>query len=99
MLLPSSLVCLRTVRLARILRLLKLGRYYERLSAIGKVIESKRTELFGSIVVIVMLMLLSSLIIYSVEHEAQPGVFKNLFSGMWWVASLLIKSARTRFAP
>jgi voltage-gated potassium channel len=27
---------------------------------------------------------------YSVEHEAQPDVFKNAFSGIWWAASALL---------
>jgi voltage-gated potassium channel len=27
---------------------------------------------------------------YSVEHEAQPDVFENAFSGIWWAASALL---------
>jgi voltage-gated potassium channel len=27
---------------------------------------------------------------YSVEHDAQPDVFKNAFSGMWWATSTLL---------
>ena len=27
---------------------------------------------------------------YSLEHEAQPEVFKNAFSGIWWAASTLL---------
>lgn len=27
---------------------------------------------------------------YSVEHEAQPEVFKNAFSGIWWSMSTLL---------
>jgi voltage-gated potassium channel len=27
---------------------------------------------------------------YSLEHEAQPDVFKNAFSGIWWSASTLL---------
>ena len=29
-------------------------------------------------------MVASSLSMYSVEHDAQPDVFKNAFSGIWW---------------
>ena len=35
-------------------------------------------------------MLASSLGIYSAEHDAQPGVFKNAFSGIWWSVSTLL---------
>ena len=35
-------------------------------------------------------MLASSLCMYSLEHEAQPEVFSNAFSGIWWSASTLL---------
>jgi voltage-gated potassium channel len=35
-------------------------------------------------------MLASSLCIYSLEHEAQPDVFENAFSGIWWTVSTLL---------
>ena len=37
-----------------------------------------------------MLMLASSLGMYSIEHDAQPNVFKNAFSGIWWSVSTLL---------
>ena len=35
-------------------------------------------------------MFASSLGIYNVEHEAQPEVFRNAFSGIWWSVSTLL---------
>jgi voltage-gated potassium channel len=35
-------------------------------------------------------MLASSLFMYSAEHSAQPEVFKNAFSGIWWSVSTLL---------
>ena len=37
-----------------------------------------------------ILMLASSLCMYSVEHNAQPDVFCNAFSGIWWSMSTLL---------
>ena len=34
-----------------------------------------------------VLILASSLTMYSVEHAAQPETFKNAFSGIWWSVS------------
>ena len=34
-------------------------------------------------------MMVPSLVIYSVEHEAQPEVFRNAFSGTWWAVATL----------
>ena len=42
--------------------------------------EKRRKRLFH---IIVVLMLASSLCMYSIEHEAQPEVFDNAFSGIW----------------
>ncbi|WP_242848111.1 potassium channel family protein [Ruminococcus sp. HUN007] len=35
-------------------------------------------------------MLASSLGIYNAEHEAQPDVYRNAFSGIWWSVSTLL---------
>ena len=34
-------------------------------------------------------MLISSLLMYSAEHDAQPDVFRNAFSGLWWAVATL----------
>lgn len=34
--------------------------------------------------VVALLMLISSIVMYSVENLAQPEVFTNAFSGLWW---------------
>ena len=44
----------------------------------------------SSVFIIIVLMVASSLCMYSVEHVAQPDVFQNAFSGIWWAASTLL---------
>ena len=34
--------------------------------------------------VVALLMLTSSIIMYNIENPAQPDVFTNAFSGLWW---------------
>ena len=60
------------------------------MNVIAEVISSKRQQLFSSVFTIGLLMLASSLCMYSLEHEAQPDVFANAFSGMWWSVSTLL---------
>ena len=50
----------------------------------------KRQQLFSSISLIIIMMLASSLCMYNLEHQAQPEVFKNAFSGIWWSMSTLL---------
>lgn len=89
MFLPCSMLALRSLRLIRLLRILKLNRYFDAVRSIGDVVASKKRELIGSIFFVVLLMLVSSLLMYSAEHDAQPAVFKNAFSGLWWAVATL----------
>ena len=77
-------------RVIRIFRLFQINAYYDSLNVIAEVISSKRQQLFSSVFTILVLMLASSLCMYSLEHEAQPEVFSNAFSGMWWSVSTLL---------
>ena len=44
----------------------------------------------SSVFIIIVMMIGSSLCMYRVEHEAQPEVFQNAFSGIWWATSTLL---------
>ncbi len=87
---PGGAVAFRMFRVIRILRLFRLNAYYDSLNVITSIIRSKGQQLLSSMFIIFVLMLASSLCMYSVEHEAQPDVFENAFSGIWWAASALL---------
>ena len=87
---PAGVVAFRMFRVFRILRLFRINAYYDALSVIGDVVKSKRDQLVSSIFIILVLMTASSLCMYSLEHEAQPEVFRNAFSGFWWAVSTLL---------
>lgn len=89
MLLPGTMLGVRALRLVRLLRIFKLNRYFDAMKAIGDVIAAKKRELLGSLFFVAILMLISSLLMYSAEHEAQPEVFRNAFSGLWWAVATL----------
>jgi len=87
---PSGAVAFRMIRVVRILRLFRVNAYYDSLNVIRDVLLSKKQQLISSIFIILVLMLGASLCMYSVEHEAQPDVFENAFSGLWWSTSTLL---------
>lgn len=87
---PSGVVVFRMFRVIRIFRLFRINAYYDALNVIADVLRSKRDQLLSSIFIILVLMVGSSLIMYGLEHEAQPDVFKNGFSGFWWAVSTLL---------
>ena len=89
MVLPGSMLGMRAFRLVRLLRIFKLNRYFDAMAMIGEVVREKRRELIGSIFFVAILMLVSSLLVYAVEHDAQPEAFRNAFSGLWWAVATL----------
>lgn len=68
----------------------RINAYYDSLSVITEVIVGKKQQLFSSVFIILVLMMASSLCMYSLEHSVQPDVFRNAFSGIWWSASTLL---------
>ena len=87
---PEGAVAFRIFRIIRIFRLFRINAYYDSLNAITDVLRRKKQQLLSSVFIILVLMLGSSLCMYSVEHEAQPEVFSNAFSGIWWSVSTLL---------
>ena len=87
---PAGTVAFRMIRIVRIFRLFRIDAYYDSLHVITQVIYGKRQQLISSVVLILILMIGASLCMYSLEHEAQPEVFQNAFSGIWWAASTLL---------
>ena len=59
-------------------------------NVIRAVLYKKKNQLLSSVFIIFVLMMASSLCMYSAEHEAQPEAFRNVFSGIWWSVSTLL---------
>jgi len=89
MLLPGTMLGIRALRLVRLMRIFKLNRYSDAMKSLGEVIALKKRELLCSMFFVGLLMLTSSLLMYSAEHDAQPTVFRNAFSGLWWAVATL----------
>ena len=87
---PSGAVAFRMLRIVRIFRIFRINAYYDSLNVITEVIVGKKQQLFSSVFIILVLMVASSLCMYSLENRAQPEVFSNAFSGIWWAASTLL---------
>ena len=86
----SGFIVFRMLRVVRILRLFRINAQYDSFNVIKTVLVEKRNQIASSVFIIIVLMLASSLGIYSAEHNAQPKVFKNAFSGIWWSVSTLL---------
>lgn len=86
----SGFVVFRILRVIRIFHLFRINNQSDSFHVITKVLYKKRNQIISSLIIIMILMLAGSLCMYSVEHEAQPDVFKNAFSGIWWTVSAML---------
>ena len=86
----SGMVIFRMLRVARIFHLFRLNARYDSFNVITTVLYEKRHQIISSVFIVLILMLASSLCMYSVEHDSQPEVFRNAFSGIWWSMSTLL---------
>ncbi len=87
---PAGIVAFRMLRVVRILRLFRVNRYYDAFNVITDVIKEKKNQIVSALFIILMLVMASSIIMYNLEHNAQPDQFKNAFSGIWWAVSTLL---------
>jgi len=95
---PTDQPLLRSLRLLWTFRLLKLSRYSDSLQTILDVIRAQKRELAISFMAIIFFMVLSSTVIYFLEHEAQPQHFPDIPSTMWW-AVLTMTTVGENFYP
>ena len=86
----DGFIVFRMLRVVRIFHLFRINSYYDSFNVITSVLYEKRNQLLSSLFILVVLILASSLGMYSAEHEAQPELFKNALSGIWWSVSALL---------
>ncbi|MCM1497533.1 MAG: ion transporter [Clostridium sp.] len=86
----SGFIALRMLRVVRIFHLFRINAYYDSFNVITSVLAEKKNQIISSVFIILILMMTSSLCMYSAEHEVQPEVFRNAFSGIWWSMSTIL---------
>lgn len=89
MFISVDLRILRALRIIRLFRLFKINRYTTALNSIAQVFKSKANQLISSIIIVGLLIIIASVLMYNVEHEAQPNEFSNVFQAMWWAIATL----------
>ena len=74
----------RIVRLIRMLRLLKFARYSRTLQTFGTVFRQKQTDIGLMVLFLLVLVVISSSLMYFVENAGQPDKFSSIPASMWW---------------
>ncbi len=84
MILPFDLRFIRAVRLFRLSRLFKMGRYSNAFQTFGNVLREKRGELLVTVFVATILLFITASLMYYAENEVQPEAFSSIPAAMWW---------------
>ena len=90
MLMPTGYGFLRIVRILRLFRLLKFGRYMKSQNLVINAIKNKGKELILSMQLVVFLTVILSALLYHIENSAQPDNFGNIIDSFIWSLSKFI---------
>lgn len=80
---------LRFLRVFRLIRFLKLGRYSPALSSLARVLYGERHAITGALIIMGGLLLLSATVMYELEKDVQPDAFGSVPAAMWWALATL----------
>ncbi|MBQ6462057.1 MAG: ion transporter [Pseudobutyrivibrio sp.] len=86
----SGFIAFRILRVVRIFHLFRINGQYDSFAVIFSVLKEKKNQIMSSLIIVLILMLASSIGMYYAEHNVQPQVFENAFSGIWWSVSTLL---------
>ncbi|MGY6648197.1 ion transporter [Wenyingzhuangia sp. IMCC45574] len=86
---PFDLRIIRILRLFRLLRIFKLSRYSKSLKTIRYIFKEVKEELSITVFVTFVLMVLSSTLMFYIEHDEQPEQFANIGDAFWWAIATL----------
>ena len=80
---------LRLFRLVRVFRLAKLGRYSRAFKLLVNAVHARRFELQVSAAFALLMLLITSTLLYLVEGGTQPEEFGSIPRAMWWSVTTL----------
>lgn len=77
------------LRFVRMLRVFRVSRHFKAFNLMVNVWRNKREELLVSLIFVAFILVITSCIMYYVEHEEQPEAFSSIPATMWWGVATL----------
>lgn len=81
-----NIVVLRLVRVIRMLRIAKVGRYSTALQVMARAIRSRSAQLWVTFCITVFFLIISATVLFWIEGEAQPEAFGSIPRSLWWAS-------------
>ncbi len=83
-LIPVNLRFLRLLRFFRLFRLFKMGHYSDAFDTMINIFQKKKEPLFITMIIGIIILVLSAVVMYAFENEAQPENFPNAFTSLYY---------------
>jgi voltage-gated potassium channel len=80
---------LRYLRFFRLLRLLKLSHYFDGLEIFSAVLKREASSIAAALLTMLILIVVSACLMFSMENAAQPGHFESINEAIWWAVVTL----------
>ncbi len=80
---------LRVARMVRLLKVLNLAHFEQSLTRVGAALSRRKELLIVAVVMMVLCIYASAAILYQLEHSAQPKVFSSIPETLWWAMTTL----------
>ncbi len=75
---------LRAIRVVRMLRIFKLSHYNSALEDLYSAVRDARQSFVAALYILAIAIVVTSALMYYVEHDAQPEKFSSIPAAMWW---------------
>lgn len=95
--LPAGILSIIT--LLRLVRLVKITRYMRGMHTIMRVAKRRKHEIVASFMVLGLMAVVASVLMYEVEHAAQPEVFDSALTGMYWAITTMSSTGYGDLTP
>ena len=86
---PTTVAILKIFKIFKITRLLKMSRYLNGVNLFVKAIKKKKAQIFFSIIILAVLLVLCSILLYSFESMSEQNQFKDGFSGIGYLLKII----------
>lgn len=97
--LPVTPTIIHAVNVLRLIRLLKVTRYMRGFRTMARVMRKHYQEVVASFLVILIVMIVTCVVMYEVEHDAQPDKFTNLFQSFWFAVETVTTTGYGDLVP
>ncbi|HIA01090.1 MAG TPA: ion transporter [Myxococcales bacterium] len=94
-----DLRAIRALRLFRLMRVLKLGRHSKSLRLLVTVLKNRSADLISTFFVLLILLIVSAVLMFHAEHNAQPDTFSTVSDALWWGVMTLTTGGYGDIAP